>query len=649
MKKTLLSLATLALSSFAMAQNDIVISEIMYNSPGTDSLEFIELYNNGSSTVDLTGWSFTQGVTYTFPSVSLTAGNYLVVSIDSLAMQNTFGIASYEWTSGGLSNSGEDIVIVDGTGATQDSVDYDDNAPWQTSPDGDGPSLTLCDYSSDNSDASNWFAGAVSTGITISGFELKCSPGGDDGIACSTDPIISFDGTSISVNEAVGTVTVNLTLTNPSAMPTSVDVAVNASSNVTAGDYTYTNPTTITFPANSTTNQSVTITINDDSNAESTELLMLALQNFTNNAVPGPNSMYEVSIADNDEAVIPGCSELYFSEYIEGTSSNKAFEIYNPTSQAIDLSSYTVYLYKNGETLADDTLMLTGTLNANDVYIVASPSADSANIRALSDTLHSTTYYNGDDALALFNGTTVVDVIGLIGEDPGSSWSVDTGATKEYTLVRKASVVSGTNLWTGIGDTQWIAYSQNDFSHLGTHTTDGCSTTTTLVAIPSVDNDTVCIQTPTFNFSESSTGGVAPYTYNWDFGDGNTSTLANPSHTYSNAGTYTVTLTVTDDAITGTQTDDSTLTVVVENCLSVSEYNQSNIIMFPNPTQDGMVQFSNIENNTTVTVYNLVGSIVYSTLINNTQTIDLSHLNKGSYVVSLATTNSSTIKQLIIE
>ncbi|HEV2376909.1 MAG TPA: PKD domain-containing protein [Streptosporangiaceae bacterium] len=50
------------------------------------------------------------------------------------------------------------------------------------------------------------------------------------------------------------------------------------------------------------------------------------------------------------------------------------------------------------------------------------------------------------------------------------------------------------------------------------------------------------------SFTGSATGGTAPYTYKWDFGDGSTSTAQNPAHTYSNAGTYTATLTVTDSA-----------------------------------------------------------------------------------------------------
>ena len=656
MKKTLLLIASAAFyaTNFAQGCTDLYFSEYI---EGSSNNKAIEIYNPTNVTVDLSNYTlyrYNNGATSATATFNmqgmLNAGDVYVIA-NSSAVQAITAQADTLHSFCGF--NGDDAIALH-NGTTQidvfGEIGVDPGSGWTVGA-GATNNQTLVRKTTVNTGNTTWAgSGDLEWDVyAIDDFSYIGSHTADGCGTPSTDPIISFDGFSTSVVESVGTITIDLTLTNQSTMATSVDVAINAASTATAGDYTFTNPTTVTFPANSTANQSITITINDDTDIESIETLILDLQNFTNSATAGTYSTYEIEINDNDEPVIPGCSELYFSEYIEGSSNNKAYEIYNPTSQAIDLSNYTVYLYKNGATIADDTLMLTGTLNANDVYIVANPNADSANIRAHSDTLHATTFFNGDDALALFNGTTKVDVIGLIGEDPGSSWSVDTGATREYTLVRKAAIVNGTTLWSGNGDTQWIAYSQNDFSHLGTHTTVGCATTPTLVAMPSVDNDTVCIQTPTFNFSDASTGGVTPYTYSWNFGDGNTSTSANPSHTYASPGTYTVTLTVTDDAIAGTQTDDSTLTVVVDNCLSVSEHNPTTITMFPNPTKDGMVQFSNIENNTTITVYNVVGAVVYNQLINNSQTIDLSILNKGSYLVNLTTNNHSTIKKLIIE
>lgn len=62
------------------------------------------------------------------------------------------------------------------------------------------------------------------------------------------------------------------------------------------------------------------------------------------------------------------------------------------------------------------------------------------------------------------------------------------------------------------------------------------------------------------NFSSDVTGGTRPYSYLWDFGDSQTSTQSDPSHTFNSTGTYTVRLTITD-ADNQTQTITSTITV----------------------------------------------------------------------------------------
>lgn len=157
---------------------EIVITEIMYNPPesGNDSLEFIELYNNGSQAVDLDGFQFVDGITHTFGPVVLNPAEYLVVSIDSVAMLNTFGLTVYEWQSGALSNSGELIQLVDGSGAFVDSVHFDDATPWDTLCDGTGPSLTLCDPSLDNSLAESWSASTEFAATNANGDTIWATP-----------------------------------------------------------------------------------------------------------------------------------------------------------------------------------------------------------------------------------------------------------------------------------------------------------------------------------------------------------------------------------------------------------------------------------------------------------------------------------------
>lgn len=175
-------LTSMVMTQFLFAQS-IVISEISYNGPesGSDTTEFIELYNNSLSSINMSGYTFSQGVTYTFPSFILGPGAVVVVAVDSVAIQNVFGVAALQWTGGGLSNSGEDVTLKDNMGNTIDSVDYDDNSPWPVgppSPDGGGPTIELTDVSLDNNLASNWTVSTTSvTGVIVNGLQVYGTPG----------------------------------------------------------------------------------------------------------------------------------------------------------------------------------------------------------------------------------------------------------------------------------------------------------------------------------------------------------------------------------------------------------------------------------------------------------------------------------------
>jgi Lamin Tail Domain/Secretion system C-terminal sorting domain len=169
------------------------------------------------------------------------------------------------------------------------------------------------------------------------------------------------------------------------------------------------------------------------------------------------------------------CSELFFSEYIEGSSSNKALEIYNPTDLTIDLSDYVVYRYNNGSLTPTDSLFPLGILNSKDVFVIGNPSANPS-IQAASDTTHTMTFYNGDDALLLKNTFTgdTLDIIGEIGVDPGSGWIVGAGATNNFTLKRDSSIHEGNLNWvTAVNE--WQVFPIDMVDSLGFHTMVPCA------------------------------------------------------------------------------------------------------------------------------------------------------------------------------
>ena len=188
------------------------------------------------------------------------------------------------------------------------------------------------------------------------------------------------------------------------------------------------------------------------------------------------------------------CSELFFSEYIEGSSNNKAVEIYNPTDAPIDLSSYSIERYSNGSDAVSDEMNLSGTINAGGTWIVTNSDTNSTNefgyimveLYNMADqwapVYPSPLYMNGNDAMTLSKNGSIIDIIGKIGEDPGDAWTDDATAgftdanngawwTKNHTLVRKASVKSGvkTNPVLFNPASQWDSLSINTWTELGTH------------------------------------------------------------------------------------------------------------------------------------------------------------------------------------
>ena len=178
-------------------------------------------------------------------------------------------------------------------------------------------------------------------------------------------------------------------------------------------------------------------------------------------------------------------SELFFSEYAEGSSNNKYLEIYNGTSGTISLDNYAFPNVNNAPDSIGyhdywNTFPSGDSIASGDVYIIAHPSSDSA---ILAHANHTHSYLsNGDDGYALVRGVetnyTIIDIIGDFNGDPGQGWDVAgvSNGTKDHTLVRKSTVCNGDTSWTNSAGTdslnsQWLVLPQNDWTNIGSHTT----------------------------------------------------------------------------------------------------------------------------------------------------------------------------------
>jgi predicted extracellular nuclease len=192
------------------------------------------------------------------------------------------------------------------------------------------------------------------------------------------------------------------------------------------------------------------------------------------------------------------CSELFISEYVVGSGNNRALELYNPTANSIDLSTYKVGRFRDGSG-TPMLLDLSGTIASLSTFVIVIDKQDpngtgfdepvDAALAAVADVFvnpvyvqsNSPFYFNGDDAVPLFNGdptitTNLKDVVGRIGEDPGTAWSDANGTwwTTDKTLIRKSSVLSGdgNGLDEFLPEVEWDSLPENTFTELGWHTCD---------------------------------------------------------------------------------------------------------------------------------------------------------------------------------
>jgi len=168
-------------------------------------------------------------------------------------------------------------------------------------------------------------------------------------------------------------------------------------------------------------------------------------------------------------ASMPAHSAVFISEYVEGSSYDKALEFYNTDSGAFDLGAAGCEIrgYQNGGTAPGWQVALTGSVPAEGTYVLAHTSASFGG-----DQTTGNLDFNGNDAVELLCNSTTLDVLGQIGFDPGSEWGSGDASTKDNTIRRKSTVCVGDDNGTDVFDPaiEWDGFVNGDYTGLGAHT-----------------------------------------------------------------------------------------------------------------------------------------------------------------------------------
>jgi hypothetical protein len=216
------------------------------------------------------------------------------------------------------------------------------------------------------------------------------------------------------------------------------------------------------------------------------------------------------------------CSDLFISEYVEGSGNNKAIEIYNPTEADINLGAYQLVRYSNGGTTPHAVDLPADIIAAHSTYVVVLDKRDpngtgqeiavDSALMMKADTflcpvyeVNKMMYFNGNDAVTLEknNGQIILDIVARVGSpDPENGWTDITDTTitwnnggnpedytisdyivgplfwlswtKDNTLIRKSSVKEGIHENPDVFNVtvEWDSLPKNTFDYLGYHECD---------------------------------------------------------------------------------------------------------------------------------------------------------------------------------
>lgn len=339
-----------------------------------------------------------------------------------------------------------------------------------------------------------------------------------------TDTTAPSVPTNVTISNETGTsFKVNWSAATDDTAVTAYDVFVNGTLNGTAASTNY----SVSDLTVSTT-YSVTVLAKDSENNTSEESVAV-----------------NATTTDGSNAVV----ELFFSEYVEGGSNNKALEIANLTDNSINLSAYSIKKQSNGAGPWINELALSGTITVNEVFVMIHYQADNQTLLTEADLVGPSSNngapvnFNGNDPVGLFKNDILIDIIGVLGETAKNF--------ENKTLRRKLNVTKPRS-----------TYSANEWDEFGINTFDGIG-----------------------------------------------------KHSSATAG------------------------------LNTSDFN--NFKIYPNPTNGNKIYF-NLTKDVKVSIYNLLGKLIQKENVNaNSNSIDISTLSKGMYIIKINSKNQFITKKII--
>lgn len=400
-------------------------------------------------------------------------------------------------------------------------------------------------------------------------------------------------------------------------------------------------------------------------------------------------------------------TDLIISEYVEGWSNNKALEIFNPTSSAINLSAYQLVRYSNGADVPPasanaliqlpdfslepykayvvvlDKRVETGTGQEAPVWSQLQDRADVFLCPVYNDS--KTMYFNGDDAVTLEKTDgTLVDLFARWGAPRASAlggWTTDASqgylaggvaVTKDHTLVRKSSITTGVIANPAVFNAlaEYDSLPANTFENLGWHKFVGAPAN----SVPTLDVDSVYYVSPlaeegdlvlTLEGQDADAGQTLEYylvSGNFIYiGEGDDAVRHEPFKLDKMTGK----ITVVDELAIADAKDDIWMNVTV-----CDEYAQSDIVSFkfrvgepaalqqnklietnliPNPAQNQFVVEAN-DIISSVSIYTLTGLELYHQSVSKKRVVVDIQLSAGSYIVRSSFADGSTgINKLIVE